>query len=131
MLRGALQRLRSRYRLRAFADMLRGWQFPVGYRISAPRVSMELTGIDLVQPIFAKVLATTSARADAWNDLALEVRALSLDTKSTIVGAWKRASNSNRPAASASSSARGARDSNAISTAYATHAKLVLRSSGI
>ena len=32
MLRGAPQRLRSRYRLRAFADMLRGWQFPVGYR---------------------------------------------------------------------------------------------------
>jgi len=87
MLRGAPQRLRSRYRLRAFADMLRGWQYPVGYRISAPRVSMELTGIDLVQPIFAKVLASTSARADAWNDLALEIRALSLDTKSTIVGA--------------------------------------------
>jgi hypothetical protein len=87
MLRGAPQRLRSRYRLRAFADMLRGWQFMVGYRISAPRVSMELAGIDLVQPIFAKVLATTSARADAWNDLALEVRALSLDTRTTIVGA--------------------------------------------
>ena len=87
MLRGAPQRLRSRYRLRAFADMLRGWQFPVGYRISAPRVSMELAGIDLVQPIFAKILATTSSRADAWNDLALEVRALSLDTKTTIVGA--------------------------------------------
>jgi len=87
MLRGAPQRLRSRYRLRAFADMLRGWQYPVGYRISAPRVSMELAGIDLVQPLFAKVLATKSERADAWNDLALEVRALSLDTKSTIVGA--------------------------------------------
>ena len=87
MLRGAPQRLRSRYRLRAFADMLRGWQFPVGYRISAPRISMELAGIDLVQPIFAKILATTSSRDDAWNDLALEVRALSLDTKTTIVGA--------------------------------------------
>ena len=40
MMRGASQRLRSRYRLRAFADMLRGLQYPVGYRISAPRVSM-------------------------------------------------------------------------------------------
>lgn len=87
MVRGAPQRLRSRYRLRAFADMLRGWQFPVGYRISAPRVSMELGGVDLVQPIFAKVLATTAPRAEAWNDLSLEIRALSLDMKSTIVGA--------------------------------------------
>ncbi len=91
MMRGAPQRLRSRYRLRAFADMLRVWQFPVGYRISAPRVSMEFAGIDLVQPIFAKVLATTSPRADAWSDLALEVQALSLDTKSTIVGAVETA----------------------------------------
>jgi hypothetical protein len=86
LLRGAPQRLRSRYRLRAFADMLRGWQFPIGYRISAPRVSMELAGVDLVQPIFAKVLATSSPRDDTWRDLALEVRALGLDTKTTIVG---------------------------------------------
>ena len=87
MLRGAPQRLRSRYRLRAFADMLRTLHFPVGYRVSAPRVSMELAGVDLVQPIFAKVLAPNQPRADAWNDLAVEVRALSLDTKSTIAGA--------------------------------------------
>jgi len=86
MLRGAPQRLRSRYRLRAFADMLRGLQFPVGYRISAPRPSMELAGIELVQPIFAKVLATTAPREEVWRDLALEVRALGLDTRSTIVG---------------------------------------------
>jgi hypothetical protein len=86
MLRGAPQRLRSRYRLRAFADMLRGLNFPVGYRISAPRVSMELAGVDLVQPIFAKVLAVTAPRDEAWNDLALEVRALGLDTRTTIVG---------------------------------------------
>jgi hypothetical protein len=86
MLRGAPQRLRSRYRLRAFADMLRGWHFPVGYRISAPRVSMELAGVDLVQPIFAKVLATSSPRDETWRDLALEVRALGLDTRTTIVG---------------------------------------------
>lgn len=86
MLRGAPQRLRSRYRLRAFADMLRGLNYPVGYRISAPRVSMELSGVDLVQPIFAKVLAITAPRDEAWNDLALEVRALGLDTRTTIVG---------------------------------------------
>jgi len=87
MLRGAPQRLRSRYRLRAFADMLRGWRYPVGYRLSAPRVSMELSGVDLVQPTFAKVLAPSSARAEAWSDLALEVRALGLSTQSTIAGA--------------------------------------------
>lgn len=86
MFRGSPQRLRSRYRLRAFADMLRGFGFPVGYRISAARPSMELAGIDLVKPIFAKVLATTSPREEAWEDLALEVRALGLDTRTTIVG---------------------------------------------
>jgi len=47
---------------------------------------MELAGIDLVQPIFAKVLATTAPREEVWRDLALEVRALGLDTRSTIVG---------------------------------------------
>ena len=91
---------------------------------------MELTGIDLVQPIFAKVLATTSARADAWNDLALEVRALSLDTKSTIVGALETRQQQQSASRVGFELGQG-RDSNAISTAYATHAKLVLRSSGI
>ena len=86
MFRGTPQRLRSRYRLRAFADMLRGLDYPVGYRLSASRVSTELEGVDLVQPIFAKVLATTAPRNDAWQDLALEVRALGLDTRTTIVG---------------------------------------------
>ena len=86
LLRGAPQRLRSRYRLRGFVDMLRGLKIGVGYRISAPRVSMELSGVDLVQPTFAKVLTPTVLRPDVWNDLALEVRALGLDTKSTIVG---------------------------------------------
>jgi hypothetical protein len=48
---------------------------------------MELSGIDLVQPIFAKVLAPDATRRDAWSDLSLEIRALGLDTHSTIVGA--------------------------------------------
>ena len=87
LMRGAPQRLRSRYRLRGFADMLRGLKVAVGYRLTAPRVSMEISGVDLVQPIFAKVLAPANARAETWSDLALEVRALGLDTKSTIVGA--------------------------------------------
>ena len=87
LLRGAPQRLRSRYRLRAFADLLRSLKIAVGYRLTAPRVSMEISGVDLVQPIFAKVLAPNSTRPEAWSDLALEIRALGLDTKSTIVGA--------------------------------------------
>jgi hypothetical protein len=86
LFRGAPQRLRSRYRLRAFASALRGLNYPVGYRISAPRVSMEIAGIDLVEPSFAKVLATTAPREEAWGDLALELRALGLDLGSTIVG---------------------------------------------
>ena len=48
---------------------------------------MEIRGIDLVQPIFAKVLAPDATRQDAWSDLSLEVRALGLDTHSTIIGA--------------------------------------------
>jgi hypothetical protein len=86
MFRGTPQRLRSRYRLRALAEMLRGLGYPVGYRLSAARVSMELAGVDLVEPTFAKVLATTAPREEAWQDLALEVRALGLDTRTTIVG---------------------------------------------
>jgi len=87
LVRGTPQRLRSRYRLRGFADMLRALKIAVGYRLTAPRVSMEITGVDLVQPTFAKVLAPASTRPETWSDLALEVRALGLDTKSTIVGA--------------------------------------------
>jgi hypothetical protein len=86
MLRGAPNRLRSRYRLRAFAHMLRGLDYPVGYRISAPRVSMEMQGVDLVRPSFAKVLAPSSRRPEAWVGLAAEVRAIGLDTATTIVG---------------------------------------------
>jgi hypothetical protein len=86
LLRGAPQRLRSRYRLRAFSNALRGLNYPVGYRISAPRVSMEIAGIDLVEPSFAKVLATAAPREEAWGDLALELRALGFDLRSTIVG---------------------------------------------
>jgi hypothetical protein len=87
LVRGTPQRLRSRYRLRGFADMLRGLKIAIGYRLTASRVSMEITGVDLVQPTFAKVLAPASTRPETWSDLALEVRALGLDTKSTIVGA--------------------------------------------
>jgi hypothetical protein len=91
MLRGAPHRLRSRYRLQAFAEMLRGLGYRVGYRISAPRVGMELQGIDLVRPSFAKVLAPASRRQEAWLDLAAEVRAVGLDPATTIVGGLEAA----------------------------------------
>lgn len=86
MFRGAPDRLISRYRLGGFADMLRGLGFHVGYRVSAPRVGMELRGIEIVRPDFAKVLASTSNREEAWTDLAAEVRAVGLHTRTTIVG---------------------------------------------
>ena len=46
--------------------MLRGLGYHVGYRISAPRVGMELRGVELVRPEFAKVLATTPIGSEAW-----------------------------------------------------------------
>jgi hypothetical protein len=66
--------------------MLRGLGYHVGYRISAPRVGMELRGVELVRPDFAKVLATTANSEQAWKDLAAEVRAVGLDPRVTIVG---------------------------------------------
>jgi EAL domain-containing protein (putative c-di-GMP-specific phosphodiesterase class I) len=47
---------------------------------------MELRGVELVRPEFAKVLATTASREEAWLDLASEVRAVGLDTQTTIIG---------------------------------------------
>jgi hypothetical protein len=91
MLRGAPERLRSRYRLSGFANMLRGLGYHVGYRISAPRVGMELRGVELVRPDFAKVLATTATHEQAWKDLAAEVRAVGLDPRTTIVGGIQEA----------------------------------------
>lgn len=91
MLRGAPDRLRSRYRLRGFAEMLRGLGYHVGYRISAPRVGMELRGVELVRPEFAKVLAITANHEEAWIDLAAEVRAVGLDTRTTIIGGVQEA----------------------------------------
>jgi len=74
LLRGAMDRLRSRYRLRAFADMLRAAQVPVGYRVTLPRISMELKALDFIQPDFAKMLVPTSSRIEYWQDFTLEAR---------------------------------------------------------
>lgn len=85
LLRGQLDRLRSPYRVKGCIDWLRSQQIPVGYRLSAPRVSMEMRAIDLVQPDFAKLLAPTSRRSEFWEDVLLEARAAGLRAERLIV----------------------------------------------
>jgi hypothetical protein len=85
LLRGSMERLRSRYRLRAFADMLRAVKIPVGYRISMPRISMELKAIDFLEPDFAKMLAPTSTRIEYWQDVMLEARVAGIHPEWLIV----------------------------------------------
>ncbi|MFN3565318.1 MAG: hypothetical protein ACK4V1_04950 [Burkholderiaceae bacterium] len=85
LLRGQLDRLRSPYRVKGCIDWLRSQQIPVGYRLSAPRVSMEMRAIDLVQPDFAKLLAPTSKRPELWEDVLLEARAAGLRAERLIV----------------------------------------------
>jgi hypothetical protein len=85
LLRGQVDRMRSRYRVRGFIDWLRTQQIPVGYRLSAARISMEMKAIDFVEPDFAKVLAPNSRRTEYWLDVALEARAAGLKLNRTIV----------------------------------------------
>ncbi len=85
ILRGALDRIRSQYRIRAFVDYLRSSQISVGYRVSAPRVTMEIRTLDLVQPEFAKVLAPTSNREEFWKDFVSEARVAGIAPQSLIV----------------------------------------------
>jgi hypothetical protein len=85
ILRGALDRVRSQYRIRAFIDYLRSGQIPVGYRVTAPRVTMEIRTMDLVQPEFAKVLAPTSDREEFWKDFVSEARVAGVAPQALIV----------------------------------------------
>jgi len=85
MLRGSFQRLRSRYRLRAFVEYLRILKIPVGYRMNTSRISMELDALAFVRPDFAKVLAPRSTRIEPWHDLVLEARVADLSTERLIV----------------------------------------------
>jgi hypothetical protein len=85
MLRGSFERLRQRYRLRAFVEYLHILKIPVGYRLSASRVSMELKTLDFLRPDFAKVLAPKSARVEAWQDLLLEARVAEVPAERLIV----------------------------------------------
>jgi hypothetical protein len=85
ILRGALDRVRSQYRLRALIDYLRSGQITVGYRITAPRATMEIRTLDLVQPDFAKVLTPVSNREEFWKDFVSEVRVAGVGPQSLIV----------------------------------------------
>jgi hypothetical protein len=85
ILRGSQDRVRSQYRIRALIDYLRSTQITVGYRVTAPRVTMEIRAVDLVQPDFAKVLAPVSNREEFWRDFVSEARVAGVAPESLIV----------------------------------------------
>lgn len=85
ILRGSVELVRSHYRIRAFIDYLRAQQIPVGLRVTAPRLTMDLSAFALVQPDFAKILAPASNLAEAWQNLALEARVVGISEQWLIV----------------------------------------------
>jgi hypothetical protein len=85
LLRGQVERIRSPYRVQAFIEWLRSQQVPVGYRLTAPRIGMEMKAIDFVRPDFAKVMAPRSTRLDFWQDALLEARAAGIHVEWLIV----------------------------------------------
>ncbi len=85
IMRGAIDRLRSRYRVRALVEHLRSQNVTVGLRVTAPRLSMELHAFELLQPEFAKLLAPTSRRPEYWQDLVLEARVAGVPPERLIV----------------------------------------------
>ena len=85
LLRGQLDRLRSPYRVQGFVDWLHAHRVPVGYRVSTPRISMEMRAIDLVRPEFIKVMAPTSKRIEFWQDMLVESRTSGIDPQWVIV----------------------------------------------
>jgi hypothetical protein len=91
LLRGQVDRLRSRYRVRGFIDWLRTQQIPVGYRLTAARISMEMRAIDFLAPDFAKLLAPSSSRPEYWADIALEARAAGLKLDRAIIAGIEQA----------------------------------------
>jgi len=85
ILRGSQDRVRSQYRIRALIDYLRSSQITVGYRVTTPRVTMEMRALDMVQPHFAKVLAPESNREEFWRDFVSETRVAGIEPQSLIV----------------------------------------------
>ena len=85
ILRGSVELVRSHYRIRAFIDYLRAQQIPVGLRVTAPRLTMDLSAFALVQPDFAKILAPSSNLGEAWQNLTLEARVVGISEQWLIV----------------------------------------------
>jgi hypothetical protein len=85
LLRGSLERVRSPYRVRSFVNWLREQRVPIGYRLTAGRISMEMRAIDFVRPGFAKLPAPNSLRLEYWQDVALEARAAGLRSDWLII----------------------------------------------
>jgi hypothetical protein len=85
IVRGSVARLRSRSRVRAFIDYLRGLQTPIGYRVSTPGIAMEVKALDFIQPDFAQLHAPNSSRDDFWEAFALEARLAGVHPDWTIV----------------------------------------------
>jgi hypothetical protein len=85
LLRGSFVRLRSRYRIRAFREHLRGQHVEVGYVLTAASISMEAKALEFVQPDFAKVVAPSSTRIEPWRDVMFESRIAGAPTDRLIV----------------------------------------------
>ncbi len=85
ILRGSVEVERSSYRIRAFTEYLRAQQIAVGLRVTAPRLTMELSAFSLVQPDFAKILAPAGTHDDSWENLTLEARVAGISEQWLIV----------------------------------------------
>lgn len=85
MLRGQVERLRSPYRVKGFVDWLQAHGVAVGYRISAPRISMEMAAIDLLRPDFLKVAVPPSRRLEYWQDMVVEARMSGIESQHIIM----------------------------------------------
>ncbi len=85
LLRGQFDRLRSPYRVQGFIDWMRSQLIPVGYRLTSPRIGMEMSTIDFLRPDFAKVSAPTSIRVEYWRDMLVEARSAGLNPDWLVV----------------------------------------------
>jgi len=85
LLRGSIQRMRSRYRIRVFRDHLRAQNVLVGYLLTAADASMERRALEFLQPDFARLVAPNSERPESWEDLMLEVQVAGVPTDRLIV----------------------------------------------
>jgi len=91
LLRGSVESIKSTYRVRAFVDYLRAQQIPVGLRVVAPRLAMEMSAFALVQPDFAKILAPDSTHGNSWDNLSIEARMVGISEQWLIIAGLQTA----------------------------------------